>query len=371
MKRVLVTGSDGFIGRNICARLAYRDDIEVLRFDVGNSDEELAASIRSTDFVIHLAGVNRPKEIKEYDSGNRGLTKLVIEMLSSKEKKVPILISSTIQAVLDNPYGKSKLDAETVIRNYAEAYGVDAYLFRLPNVFGKWCRPNYNSVIATWCYNSTRGIPIQINDLNTELDLVYIDDVSDAFISALDGGFTIGPDGFCRIERVYRRRLGHISSILLEFVESRKSFAIPSFDDAFVQRLYATWLSYIPEDGFDYPLAIKKDSRGWLAEFVKSSSFGQVFVSKTRPGITRGNHWHHTKVEKFLVVQGKALICFRRIGDTAILEYPVSGDEARVVDIPVGYTHSITNVGDDDLITLFWADEVFNPGEPDTYFQEV
>jgi UDP-2-acetamido-2,6-beta-L-arabino-hexul-4-ose reductase len=364
-------GADGFIGRNLRTHLERRDDIRLICIDVENTKDELSTALKEADFVIHLAGVNRPKDISEFDIGNKGLTEEIVEILSSRDKRVPILISSSIQAALDNPYGKSKLGAEEAIRDYARLTSASAFIFRLPNVFGKWCRPNYNSVIATWCYNTTHSLPIQINDPAAELHLVYIDDVAEAFIAALDGKVCPDNDGFCRISQTYKRSLAEIARMLESFSASRKTLIMPSLEDRFTRALYATWLSYLPEQEFCYPLEMKLDDRGWLAEFIKSSSFGQVFVSKTKPGITRGNHWHHTKVEKFLVISGDALISFRKISDEKILEYSVSGDKLQVIDIPVGYTHSITNIGETELITLFWADEIFNPAAPDTYYLEV
>jgi UDP-2-acetamido-2,6-beta-L-arabino-hexul-4-ose reductase len=371
MKTVLLTGADGFIGRNIKVRLELRDDIRLLCIDVANSKDEFTAAAMEADFVIHLAGVNRPKDASEFERGNKGLTEELVELLSSREKKVPILISSSIQAALDNPYGKSKLGAEEAIREYARSTGTTVFIFRLPNVFGKWCRPNYNSVIATWCHNTTHGLPIQINDPAAELHLVYVDDVAEAFIAVLDGKVSPESDGFCRVDKTYKRTLAEIARMLKSFAANRKNLVMPSLEDQFTRALYATWLSYLPEEEFWYSLEMKRDDRGWLSEFIKSQSFGQVFVSKTKPGITRGNHWHHTKVEKFLVISGQALIRFRKIGDKKVLEYPVSGDGLRVVDIPVGYTHSITNIGETELITLFWADEIFDPAAPDTYFLGV
>ena len=371
MRTVLLTGADGFIGRNLRIRLERRDDVRLICIDVENTKEELSTAAREADFIIHLAGVNRPKDVSEFESGNKGLTEDLVELLSSRDTKIPILISSSIQAVLDNPYGKSKLGAEEAIRDYAQLTGASVFIFRLPNVFGKWCRPNYNSVIATWCYNTTHNLPIQINHPTAELHLVYIDDVAEAFIAALDGKVFPESDGFCRVNQTYKRSLAEIAGMLESFSASRDTLIMPSLDDRFTRALYATWLSYLPERQFSYPLEMKRDDRGWLAEFIKSSFFGQVFVSKTKPGITRGNHWHHTKVEKFLVISGDALIRFRKIGDEKIVEYPVSGDKLHVVDIPVGYTHSITNIGETELIALFWADEIFNPAAPDTYFLEV
>jgi UDP-2-acetamido-2,6-beta-L-arabino-hexul-4-ose reductase len=371
MTKVLLTGSEGFIGRNVRSRLLGRKDVELACYDIGNTKEELAAMVSEADFVIHLAGVNRPKDPGEFDSGNRGLTEELVDLLVSSAKRPPILISSSIQAELDNPYGKSKLGAEEAAKGYSARTGAKAYLFRLPNVFGKWCRPNYNSVVATWCHNTANGLPLRIDNPEAVLRLVYIDDVAEAFVSAFDGIVDPDQDGFCRVGVVYERSLRQLSVLLESFAESRKSLVMPALEDDFTRRLYGTWLSYLPKDGFGYPLEVKRDDRGWLAEFIKSKTFGQIFISKTKPGITRGNHWHHTKVEKFLVISGKGLIKFRKIDDGEVLEYPVSGDELRVVDIPVGYTHSITNIGNDELVTLFWADELFDPSHPDTNYLEV
>ncbi len=371
MKTVLLTGAEGFIGRNIRSRLERREDIRLICFDQANARADLLEGVRAADFVMHLAGINRPKDISEFETGNTLLTEELAGLLATRNDGIPLLISSSSQAALDNPYGRSKLAAEEAVREYGAKTGAPVFVFRLPNVFGKWCRPNYNSVIATWCYNTTRSLPIEINDPSTELNLVYIDDVAESFIAALDGEMSPDPDGFCRVGQTYTMTLGEISDLLATFVSSRKSLVMPSMESGFARRLYATWLSFLPEEEFSYALEIKRDDRGWLAEFMKCASFGQIFISKTKPGITRGNHWHHTKAEKFLVIQGRALIKFRHINDGKTLQYPVSGDELRVVDIPVGYAHSITNIGETELITLFWADEVFDPADADTYSLEV
>ncbi len=280
MRTVLLTGADGFIGRNLRTCLERRDDVRLICIDVGNSKEELIAAAMAADFVIHLAGVNRPKDVSEFESGNKGLTEELVELFSSRYKKVPILISSSIQAALDNPYGKSKLGAEEAIRDYAGLTGASVFIFRLPNVFGKWCRPNYNSVIATWCYNTTHNLPIQINDPAAELHLVYIDDVAEAFISALDGKFCPENDGFCRVNQTYKRSLAEIAGMLESFAASRKTLVMSSLDDRFTRALYATWLSYLPEQEFSYPLEMKRDDRGWLAEFIKSTSLARFSCPK-------------------------------------------------------------------------------------------
>jgi UDP-2-acetamido-2,6-beta-L-arabino-hexul-4-ose reductase len=371
MKTVVLTGSEGFIGRNLRAHLGQREDIELICHDVGNGAQDLHEALKRADFVFHLAGVNRPQDPKEFELGNRGLTEEIVDVLSGLPRPVPLLISSSIQAAFDNPYGKSKLGAEKAVIGYGEKKGVPVFVFRLPNVFGKWCRPNYNSVVATWCHNTARGLPIQINDPSSELTLVYVDDVAKCFIAAMDGHFEAGADGFCRVPVTYSRTLAQLSASLDAFAASRKTLVMPPLEGDFDRKLYATWLSYLPEADFGYGLDMRRDDRGWLAEFMKSKPFGQIFISKTKPGITRGNHWHHTKVEKFLVISGKALIRFRKIDDDTVLEYPVDGDSLRVVDIPVGYTHSISNIGQTELITLFWSDEIFDPAAPDTYYLEV
>lgn len=371
MKTILVTGAGGFIGKNLCATLEQHKDIEILRYDLGNTPEELAAFIARADFVFHLAGVNRPRHQEEFEKGNRDFTIRLLEMLENTGRAVPIAMTSSIQAVLDNPYGRSKKAAEDAVFEWSNRTGIPAYVYRLPNVFGKWCRPNYNSVVATFCHNIARGLPIQINNPATKLTLVYIDDVVAELIAAMNGMAHIGNDGFCHVPRTFTVTLQGLADILYSFAESRSNLMMPNFGDDLERYLYATYVSYLPEDGFSYLLEKKQDDRGWLAEFIKSKQFGQIFISRTKPGITRGNHWHHTKVEKFLVIEGEAVIRFRKIGADKVIEYRVSGDSPEVVDIPAGYTHSITNIGNSDVITIFWADEVFNPERADTYYLEV
>jgi UDP-2-acetamido-2,6-beta-L-arabino-hexul-4-ose reductase len=307
---VAVTGADGFIGRNLCASLSGREGVEQIRIDVGNTWEETAAALERADFVFRLAGVNRPLDPAEFETGNAELTSIITKTLAARKDPPPLLLSSSIQAEGDNPYGKSKKAAEEAASGYGKATGAPVFVYRLPNVFGKWCRPNYNSVIATWCHNTARGLPIKIDDPGKELRLVYIDDVVEAFLGALDGKASPGEDGFCRVDAEYRRGLGRISEALASFASSRRTLVMPSLAGDFERKLYATWISYLPEDGFGYDLEMRGDERGWLSEFIKAPSFGQVFVSKTKPGITRGNHWHHTKAEKFLVVSGQASIRF-------------------------------------------------------------
>lgn len=371
MKTVLVTGANGFIGRNLVATISRREDIEVMRIDSKNSLDELEEYALKADFIYHLAGVNRPENTEDFITGNLGSTQHLINILSSNQKKTPILLSSSIQAEQENPYGSSKRAAEEAILAYGHNIGVNTFVYRLPNVFGKWSKPNYNSVVATWCYNISREIPIQVNNPEAEVELVYIDDVVESFIAAMDGSDVPNTVDYHDISRSFKVKLKDIEASLVSFKSSRHTLVISDLKNDFERFLYSTYLSYLPENDFGYDLEMKHDNRGWLAEFIKTEHSGQVFISRTKPGITRGNHWHHTKVEKFLVIEGEAVVKFRRIEDEKILEYPVNGLSLRVIDIPPGYTHSITNTGTTDVITLFWANELFNPDKPDTYYLEV
>lgn len=371
MITVLVTGAYGFIGRNLVASLERREDVEVLKIDSKNTLEDLEQYSLKADFIYHLAGINRPVDDGEFMSGNFGYTEHLINILEKNNKATPILISSSIQADLDNLYGKSKLAAEELISAYGDKVGAKTFIYRLPNVFGKWSRPNYNSVVATWCYNISRDIPIQVNNPEAQLNLVYIDDVVESFIDAMDNIALNYTENRYQISRVFEVKLKDLEASLISFKKSRNTLVISDLKSDFERFLYSTYLSYLPEDKFGYDLEMKHDNRGWLAEFIKTEHSGQVFISRTKPGITRGNHWHHTKVEKFLVIEGEAVVKFRQIEGNEVLEYPVNGMSLKVIDIPPGYTHSIVNTGTTDVLTLFWANELFNPDKPDTYFLEV
>jgi UDP-2-acetamido-2,6-beta-L-arabino-hexul-4-ose reductase len=368
--KILITGANGFFGKNLVYSLKNKGYNHLIEIDRNSSKEDLIKGLLESDFVFHLAGVNRPKNEKEFFTGNVDFTKELVEILSKNNRKTPILFSSSIQALLDNPYGKSKREAEKILIDFSNSNGNKIFIFRLPNVFGKWSRPNYNSVVATFCYNIARDLPIEIHDPEKELTLVYIDDVINEFIKTMENYYEI-ETGFLEVKTTYKIKLKDLANKIYSFKEIRKKLKIPSFEDELTRKLYATFLSYFPENNLGYELEMKKDNRGWLSEFLKSNNFGQIFISKTKPGITRGNHWHHTKVEKFLVVQGKAMIRLRNIISNEIVEYEVSGEELRVIDIPPGYTHSITNIGEEELITLFWSSEIFNPEKPDTYYLEV
>lgn len=368
--KILITGAEGFIGRNLHTRLMHMSDWTIYAIDRANSRAEFEDALANAEFVVHLAGVNRPLTEEEFQRGNVDLTTQICGYLQQLGRSVPLLLASSIQAELDNPYGISKRNAELVVTRYAEQVGAPVLIYRLMNVFGKWCRPNYNSVVATFCHNIARDLPITISDPQRILDLVYIDDVLLAFISDLQELHEPGVT-YRSIEPSYQTTLGELAETLRTFRSMRTTLQVPSTYEPFVRKLYATYLSYLPNDQFAYSLDKRCDPRGCLAEFLKDAKLGQIFVSRTLPGITRGNHFHHTKAEKFLVLEGNAVIRFRHLVTSEILEYFVCGHDFRVVDIPPGYTHSIQNIGEGELVTLFWSSEVFDPLQPDTYAQPV
>jgi len=376
--KILVTGSAGFVGRNLVLELQNRGH-EILGCTLGTTKEELEQYTKECEFVFHLAGVNRPKEEKEFFEGNAGFTGEFLALLEKAGNRAPVALSSSIQAERDNPYGRSKRQAEDLLFAHGERTGSSVYVYRLPNLFGKWSMPNYNSVVATFCSNIARGLPVTIHDPDSEVPLCYIDDLIEEFLRCLGGKPTKqyenrenGDQGrYCTVPEVYRRTVGQIASLLGGFRESRRTLSLPDFSDPFEKKLYSTYLSYLPEDGFSYPLVTHTDHRGSFTEFLRTPDRGQVSVNVSKPGITKGNHWHHTKNEKFLVVSGQALIRFRRADREEILEYPVSGEKLEVVDIPPGYTHTITNTGETDLVTVMWVNECYDPKKPDTYVLEV
>ncbi len=368
---VLVTGARGFLGRNLIAHLRTRPGCTVLPFDTGDPAGELRAGLETAAIVYHLAGVNRPERVEEFESGNAGFTREICDILSELGRAPAIVMSSTIQAAQDNPYGNSKRRAEEALCGFAARTGARVRIFRLKNVFGKWCRPNYNSVVATFCHNIARGEPVWVSDPDREVELVYVDDVVGAFIAE---GEATGAPGGCFVEDTlpsYRIRLADLKAAIESFHAMRETLRAPDFSGRFQRRLYATYLSYVNDEARARRLGVRADARGALAEFLKSPHGGQVFVSRTRPGVTRGHHYHHTKAEQFLVVAGSGVIRMRPIEGGRVVEYKVRGEDFTVVDIPPGYTHSIENTGTDDLITLFWASEIFDPEQPDTYPLEV
>jgi UDP-2-acetamido-2,6-beta-L-arabino-hexul-4-ose reductase len=367
VKRVLVTGSNGFIGKNFIAALQRKGDVEIKAFDIEDDIERLTAHLKEADFVFHLAGVNRPENIKEFEIGNTNLTKTVVTILEGFKRNIPIVLSSSIQASLDNPYGVSKKKAEDILIEYSRQNDAKIYIYRFPNVFGKWCRPNYNSVVATFCYNISHGLDISISDVNKEIELVYVDDVVDGFLGILSDENADKHDYYYKIERTFRVTLGALAEKIYQLRDVRKSLVVPDLSDDFMKCLHATYLSYLDKDDFSYKLDLKTDQRGSLAEVIKSDHFGQIFVSVSHKGVIRGNHYHNTKVEKFCVLKGEAVIKFRHISEDEVLAYHVSGEEIEIVDIPPGYTHSIENIGDGEMIVLFWANQIFDTLSPDTF----
>lgn len=446
--KVLVTGANGFIGKNLVAELVNRGKKQGKQVIVqtgvsdGNAGDEAADTlliqcfthemplsalkelVRDCGFVFHLAGINRPKEESEFEEGNAELTRNLLSCLEAEKVAAPVLLSSSTQAELDNPYGRSKKKAEDEVFSYGRRTGIPVYVYRLPNVFGKWSRPNYNTVVATFCYNIARGLPIQVNNARHRLTLAYIDDVVEEFLEK-SGPFLFGQEGkkegknlsetgeslegsrnlsemkeslegsrnlserkenFEESERLseisekkryhsipvtHEVSLGRLAEIISSFPKMRKNLELPDMGDALTRKLYSMYLSYLPEDGFSYPLTMHEDARGSFTEFLRTPERGQVSVNISKPGITKGNHWHHSKNEKFLVVKGTGVIRFRKVGEEKVIEYPVSGERLEVVDIPTGYTHSITNVGEEDMVTVMWANESFDPERPDTFYEEV
>ena len=371
---ILITGAGGFVGRNLVATLHAMGCKDLLLFEKDDTVETLADYCRQAAFVVHLAGINRPKDPSEFYSGNAGLTDTMLQLLAECGNKAPVLVTSSIQAALDNDYGKSKKQAEDAIFAHGNALGSPVYVFRMEGVFGKWCRPNYNSVVATFCHNIARGLPIQVRDPAYELPLVYIDDVIDCILDAmLHGQAQRDAEGYCRIHPVHRVTLGHLAELIESFADARRgSLAVPFLaEGSFEKKLYSTYLSYLPTDQFAYDLNTHADERGSFTEALRTPERGQVSVNISKPGIVKGNHWHHTKNEKFLVVQGEGVVRFRRIDSDEVIEYRVSGNKLQVVDIPCGYTHNIENIGTGDMVTLMWANECFDPAHPDTFYLPV
>jgi UDP-2-acetamido-2,6-beta-L-arabino-hexul-4-ose reductase len=441
---ILVTGSAGFVGKHLMEALGRRPGVEAVGYDLGTPDSVLEQGLRKADVIFHLAGVNRPQNVEAFKQGNADFTQTLCAKLLALGRTPLFVLSSSIQAELENPYGLSKRQAEKTVEDYAQAVEKQktenrkqkveissqmsdvsqpptdlrspisalcpqAVIFRLKNIFGKWCRPNYNSVTATFCHNIAHNLPIAISDPTRELELVYIDDVVAGFLDALEPAPSAGVCERREINKSYTITLGDLAARIRSFRQSRQNLMLPAMDDELTRHLYVTYLSYLDGPDFAYALDQKVDQRGSLAEFLKAPAIGQIFVSRTKPGITRGNHYHHSKTEKFFVVEGEAIIRFRSIqpggsGQRAeaggqrtedsgqksevssqqsdlrpptsdlcpqIIEHRVSGREFKVVDIPPGYTHSIENVGTGEMVCLFWASEILDPQKPDTYFVPV
>lgn len=368
--KILVTGARGFVGKNLIAELSNRGYKEIYEFDIDTDKSLLNEYAKNCEFVFHLAGVNRPKDEKEFMEGNFGFISELLNLLKKHNNKAPILITSSIQAKRDNPYGNSKRAGEELLLSYSKETGAKALIYRLANLFGKWSRPNYNTVVATFCYNVARDLDIQVNSPEAELTLCYIDDVVDEFIKALEGNPTKDND-YCNVPILHEIKLGDLANRIKSFKDSRSNLIVPNMEDTLTKKLYSTYLSFLPEDDFSYDLKMNCDNRGSFTEFIRTPDRGQVSVNVSKPGITKGNHWHHTKNEKFLVVSGKGVIRFRKLHSENIIEYFVSGDKMEIVDVPTGYTHNIENLGDTDMVIIMWANEMFDNKKPDTYYNEV
>ena len=379
---ILVTGAKGFVGRNLVSQLhniqsgkaknyGVFSDMQVFEYDVDSDPCELDVYCKRADFVFNLAGVNRPKDQAEFMQGNFGFASALLDTLKKYNNSCPVMISSSTQAALDNPYGESKRAGENLLFDYARETGARVLVYRFPNVFGKWCRPNYNSAVATFCNNIAHNLPIQVNDPSVMLHLVYVDDVVDELIAALSGNEHREGD-YCVVPIVHTVTLGKIVDLLYSFREMSGNLQVPDLGDPFTKKLYSTYLSYFPKDKFSYPLKMNVVSRGSFTEIIRTPDRGQFSVNISKPGITKGQHWHHTKNEKFVVVSGHGLIQLRKIGTDEVLNYEVNGDKIEVVEMIPGYTHNIINLSDtEDLVTFMWCNECFDPARPDTFFEEV
>lgn len=363
--KVLITGANGFVGKNLVAYLKERKDIEIFRFCREDDPQDLNALAAQVDFVFHLAGVNRPQNQEEFNTGNTDLTRLIAEAISHSGRKIPLIYTSSTQAEQENAYGASKRGAEEVLQKLSVDNGSPVSLFRLPNVFGKWARPNYNSVVATFCHNIARGIPVQINDPLAPLTLVYIDDVIEKFVAVMDGLVTGTP--FVKIETQYQTTVGELSEKLYAFRESRQSLITEPVGKGLTRALYSSYLSYLPPEDFTYEVPKYGDSRGVFVEMLKTPDAGQFSYFTAHPGITRGGHYHHSKTEKFLVIRGEACFRFRHIVSGEFYELVTSGEKPVIVETVPGWTHDITNVGQDEMIVMLWANEIFDREHPDTF----
>lgn len=380
---ILVTGANGFVGRNLVSQLENiasgkarnyaiaGKELHVQGYDVDSDPAVLEEYCRRADFVFNLAGVNRPEDPSEFMKGNFGFASLLLDTLKKCGNTCPVMISSSTQAALDNPYGESKRAGEELLFEYGRETGAKVLVYRFPNVFGKWCRPNYNSAVATFCHNIAHGLPIRVNDPSVVMHLVYIDDVVDELIGALSGD-EHRAGAFCEVPVVHEITLGGIVDLLYSFRDMQQDLEVPDLGDAFTKKLYSTYLSYLPKEKFCYPLKMNVDNRGSFTEIIRTPDRGQFSVNISKPGITKGEHWHHTKNEKFVVVSGHGLVQLRKIGTDEVINFEVSGEKMEVVEMIPGYTHNIINLSDtEDLVTFMWANEAFNPERPDTYFEPV
>ena len=381
--KVLVTGAKGFVGRNLCEALKNLRDgkdrtrpalqvDDVMEYDVNSSKDQLEKYCREADFVFNLAGVNRPKESSEFMKGNYGFASTLLNILRKYENKCPVMLSSSIQAALDNPYGESKRAGEQLMFNYAKETGAQVFVYRFPNIFGKWCRPNYNSAVATFCHNIAHDLPIQVNNPSTLLHLVYIDDVVKELLDALEGKAHDKGD-YYEVPVVHDVTLGEIVDLLGKFHAQPATLVLPEIPaDSFAKKLYSTYQSYLPKEKIPIPLKMIMDARGSFTELMKTKNSGQFSINISKPGITKGQHWHHSKWEMFIVVSGHALIQERKIGTDEVIEYEVSGEKMEAYQMLPGYTHNLINLSDtEDLVTIVWANESFDPEHPDTFYEKV
>jgi UDP-2-acetamido-2,6-beta-L-arabino-hexul-4-ose reductase len=367
--RIVITGGEGFIGKNLRVRLRELGNVEYVAIDRAGAREQLDAAIAMADVVVHLAGVNRPKDEAEFFLENAGFTETLCRSLAACGRRVPVIFSSSTQATLENAYGRSKLAAEKVLKRYGRETGAPVYIFRLTNVFGKWARPNYNSAVATFCYNVARGLPITINDSSATLRLVYIDDLMDAFLSILTSFSASG--GLTEVRPIYETTVGQVAEAIQGFAESRSSLLCPRVGTGLIRALYSTYVSYIPAESFSYQIPSYGDTRGGFAEVLKTPDCGQFSYFTAFPGVTRGEHYHHSKTEKFVVIRGTARFRFRHIDTNATHEIIVHGGEGYIVETVPGWAHNITNIGSDELVVILWANEVFDRSRPDTFAMKI
>jgi UDP-2-acetamido-2,6-beta-L-arabino-hexul-4-ose reductase len=370
--RALITGAGGFVGKNLQLHLAERKDVEVVCFTRADDIETLPTVVAGVDFIFHLAGVNRPQDPAEFVSGNIDLTQALCAAVQSTAKatgkKIPIIYTSSIQAERDNDYGLSKRGAESALLRLSQQHGIPVHLFRLPNVFGKWCKPNYNSAVATFCHNIARGLPIQVNDAAAPVTLVYVDDVVERFVQLMDGAdAAFDANGFASVSPQYTTTVGELAEKIAAFKKSRETLMTDRVGTGLLRALYSTYLSYLPVELFTYPVPKHGDPRGVFVEMLKTPDAGQFSYFTAHPGITRGGHYHHTKTEKFLVIRGVARFKFRHMQTGETHELTTTGDNPEIVETVPGWTHDITNIGSDEMVVMLWANEVFDRSRPDTF----
>jgi len=368
--RVLITGTDGFIGKNLLMHICEMKSVEYISFTRRNSIDDLPKLLEDVDWVFHLAGINRPKSAIEFSTGNVGLTKSLCAAVKASGRSTPIVLASSIQADLDNDYGKSKLGAEKALLGLHNETGNPVFIYRLPNVFGKLARPNYNSVVATFCHNMTHNLPIQVKDSSAVISLVYIDDLVESFIRLL----TVGgnkQDCFVEVSPKYSITVGELADQLNRFKASRDNQVIEPVGKGLIRALYSTYVSYLPPDSFSYAVKQYGDERGVFVEILKTLDSGQFSFFTAHPGVTRGGHYHHSKTEKFIVIKGEARFCFRHMVTGEFHELNTSGDVSQIVETVPGWTHDVTNVGEEELICMLWVNEIFDREKPDTFARKV